>query len=100
MSSLTRLSFRATLLGVALFACLLLPAAEINDRADAAAQSQMEEQKLVGLAIGLIRDGELVHLAGYGFADREAGIEVDPGKTMFRWASISKPLTAIAAVQL
>lgn len=75
-------------------------ASAVNDRADAAAQAEMEKQKLVGLAIGLIRDGELIHLGGYGFADREAGIKVDPRQTMFRWASISKPLTAICAMQL
>ena len=64
-------------------------ASDLSERADAAARQQMESQKLVGLAIGLIKDGELVHLGGYGYADRDAGIEVDPRKTMFRWASIS-----------
>ena len=90
----------AVLAGLIVLAASQAMATELGERADAAAQAQMDAQKLVGLGVGLIIDGEMAHLAGYGFADREAGIEVDPRKTMFRWASISKPLTAVAAVQL
>jgi serine beta-lactamase-like protein LACTB len=87
-------------IGLLLLVSSQVLATDLGDRADAAAQAQMEAQKLVGLGVDLIIDGEVAHLAGYGFADREAGIKVDPRKTMFRWASISKPLTAVAAVQL
>lgn len=66
---------------------------------DKAVQAEMARQKLVGVAIGLIRDGEVAYVGSYGMEDRENGIPVS-GRTMFRWASISKPLTAIAAVQL
>jgi CubicO group peptidase (beta-lactamase class C family) len=60
---------------------------------------QMDRQKAVGLAVGIIRDGKVVYVKGYGFADRENQIPAST-KTMFRWASISKTLTAIAAMQL
>jgi serine beta-lactamase-like protein LACTB len=59
----------------------------------------MESQQLVGLAMGVIVDGKVVHVRGFGFADREAKRPVDE-RTMFRWASISKPLTAMRAMQL
>jgi CubicO group peptidase (beta-lactamase class C family) len=66
---------------------------------DAAARAALESDSLVGLAIGVIHDGRVIHTAGFGWADREARVPVDDA-TMFRWASISKPLTAVAAMQL
>jgi serine beta-lactamase-like protein LACTB, mitochondrial len=66
---------------------------------DAAIEQRMCEDGTVGLAVGIIRDGQIVYLKGYGQADRDAGVPVTTD-TMFRWASISKPLTAIAALQL
>jgi CubicO group peptidase (beta-lactamase class C family) len=67
---------------------------------DRAAKAEVERQKLVGLAVGVIVDGKIRYLQGYGLADREAGVVVDPKATLFRWASCSKPVTAIAALQL
>ncbi|MCP3919043.1 MAG: beta-lactamase family protein [bacterium] len=57
------------------------------------------EQELVGLAAAVIVDGKIHYSAGFGHADREKEVPVT-GDTLFRWASISKPLTAIAAMQL
>jgi CubicO group peptidase (beta-lactamase class C family) len=87
-----------------LIACLLCARVVGQDSLDTkaideAVHAQMEQQDAVGIAIGVIRDGEVAYLAGYGFADREQEILVD-ANTMFRWASISKPLTAISAAQL
>ena len=59
----------------------------------------MAKQKAVGVAIGIIQNGRVAYLKGYGFEDREQRIPVT-SKTKFRWASISKTLTAIAAMQL
>ena len=66
---------------------------------DLAVAQQMERQQAVGVAVGVIRDGNVACLKGYGFADREKQLAVST-KSMFRWASISKTLTAIAAMQL
>lgn len=66
---------------------------------DKAVGQQMVRQKAVGVAVGIILDGKVVHVKGYGFEDRENQIPVSM-KSMFRWASISKTLTAIAAMQL
>ncbi len=60
---------------------------------------EMDRQQLVGVAVGLIQDGKVTYLRGFGYADREKAIPVDTG-TMFRWASISKTMTAITALQL
>jgi CubicO group peptidase (beta-lactamase class C family) len=54
---------------------------------------------MVGLAVGVVRDGRLDAFRGYGLADIASGrpIAEDPA---FRIASITKTFTAIAAMQL
>ena len=66
---------------------------------DAAMRDEMKRQDLVGLAVGVIVDGRVAYTQGYGWADREKQVPVTR-ETMFRWASISKSLTAVAAMQL
>ena len=56
-------------------------------------------QPLAGLAIGVVRDGELVYERGLGFADVGARRPVT-ADTVFRIGSISKTMTAIAVMQL
>jgi len=63
-----------------------------------ALRGEFERQGLVGLAVGVVVDGRIEELY-FGLADRAAGTPVGPD-TMFRWASISKPLVAVRAVQL
>ncbi|MEJ7637544.1 MAG: serine hydrolase domain-containing protein [Singulisphaera sp.] len=66
---------------------------------DEAVGSVMAEQELVGLAVGVIRDGRVVYLNGYGLADREKRTPVTT-ETVFSWASNSKPMAAVLALQL
>jgi len=66
---------------------------------DAAMTAEMEKEKVVGLAIGIIQNGQIAYLKGYGLADREKAMPVTTD-TMFRWASCTKPLGAIVALQL
>lgn len=68
--------------------------------ADTAAVAEIAKQKLVGTAVVVIDGGKVAWSKGYGFADREKKVAVDPAVTSFRWASISKPVTAVAALQL
>ena len=84
-----------------LFLWLLFPGftAELAQRMDEAARAEMGRQQIVGLAVGVIQEGRISYLKGYGWADRENRIPVSR-KTMFRWASISKSLTALSAMQL
>lgn len=72
----------------------------LADKVDAAIQAEIDRQQLVGLAAVIIDGGEIAWAKGYGYADREKKVDVDPAATQFRWASISKPITAIAALQL
>jgi len=68
---------------------------EIADRVDA----EVTSQRLVGLSLALVKNGVIALELHRGFEDREANIPAT-GSTMYRWASISKPVTAVAAMQL
>ncbi len=76
----------------------LLPEA-LAAAVDAAVKAEMEKQQIVGAAIGIIRDGEIAHLKGYGLADREKKVPATTD-SVFNWASNSKPLAAVLAMQL
>lgn len=59
----------------------------------------LAEHKVPGAALAITRSGKFVHARGYGFADVEKKRGVQPA-SLFRIASISKPLTAVAVMQL
>jgi CubicO group peptidase (beta-lactamase class C family) len=48
-----------------------------------------------GAAVMVIRDGEIVHSKGYGFADLEHKVPISPD-SVFRLGSVSKQFTAMA----
>ncbi len=52
-----------------------------------------------GTAVAVVVNGRVVYLKGYGFADSANGLEVNE-QTLFRTASICKPLTEILAVMV
>jgi len=59
----------------------------------------MAKWGIPGGAVALVKDGRLVMAEGYGFADRERHRQARPD-TLFRIASLSKPITAIAVLRL
>jgi len=61
---------------------------------------KMEALDVPGAAFVLVKDGEILLSRGYGYADLENQIPVDPQKTVFRIGSTSKLLTATAVMQL
>jgi CubicO group peptidase (beta-lactamase class C family) len=58
-----------------------------------------ERQHMPGFAYGVIVDGELVYADGFGLANVASGTPVTTG-TLFRIASMSKSVTAMAILQL
>ncbi len=54
---------------------------------------------VVGFAIALIDDGELIYAQGFGETELGTGTSVTPNH-IFHWASVSKPLVATAIMQL
>jgi CubicO group peptidase (beta-lactamase class C family) len=61
---------------------------------------QMEEHHIAGAAVSVVQDGKLFFAKGYGYANLENGIPVDPEQTIFRIGSIGKTFTATAVMQL
>ena len=57
------------------------------------------DQRLPGLAIGIVRDQEFVWSAGFGYTDTETKCRPDKD-TISRVASITKTFTATAIMQL
>src|SRR5689334_6172312 len=66
---------------------------------DQAVETAIDEQQLVGVAIGILQQGRVVYVKGYGDADREQKIPVTL-ESKFNWASNSKPVAAVLAMQL
>jgi len=62
-------------------------------------QGEMQKRQIPGLALAVVRNGEIVMARGYGFARVELGIAVTPS-TRFRLASITKQFTATALMLL
>jgi CubicO group peptidase (beta-lactamase class C family) len=60
----------------------------------------MEEYHIAGAAVAVVKDGKLFFAKGYGYADLEKGIPVDPEKTIFAVGSVSKVFTWTAVMQL
>ena len=54
---------------------------------------QMEEHHIAGAAVSIVKDGELFIAKGYGYADLEKGILIDPEQTIFRIGSVGKVFT-------
>jgi serine beta-lactamase-like protein LACTB len=102
-----RVQHKALVSAVAL--CLLLTCAAVSQAAelasekttaiDAAVARFMAEKRVPGLSAAIVTDGQLSLERGYGLADVENQVPASPA-TVYRLASISKMLTAVAVMQL
>jgi CubicO group peptidase (beta-lactamase class C family) len=66
---------------------------------ESAIAAAMSAQKIPGLSVSVVTGGELRWSSGYGQADLENDVPATP-QTVYRLASVSKPITAVAAMQL
>ncbi|HEU5180312.1 MAG TPA: serine hydrolase domain-containing protein [Candidatus Polarisedimenticolia bacterium] len=67
---------------------------------DAVLAKAVADGDVPGALIIVVKDGQVVLLRGYGFANLEAKIPVNPQSTLFYLASLTKPFTATAVMQL
>ena len=74
--------------------------AELEAFLDEVLATQMEENHIPGAAVAVVRDGEVLLAKGYGYADLEKGVSVDPEHTVFRIGSSGKVFTWTAIMQL
>lgn len=68
-------------------------------RADSAVTRFMAATHVPGIAVAVVLHGDPAWAKGYGMADLENAAAVTP-HTLFRLASVSKPITAVAAMRL
>ena len=71
----------------------------MTQRIDAALNSALNEKRIVGAVIAVMKDGELAHFKPYGLANREQG-KLMTEDAIFRLASISKPIVTAAAMRM
>ncbi|WP_253188646.1 serine hydrolase domain-containing protein [Actinomyces naeslundii] len=81
-----------------------LTAEDVNAWLDGKLPDALKNGDIPGAVVTVVKDGQVVTARGYGWADTGASggqpVAVDPQKSLFRVASVSKIPTSIAAMQL
>jgi len=73
---------------------------ELETFIDGLMAAHMQSHNIPAATISVVKDGTLFFAKGYGYADLEKRISVDPYKTLFRPGSASKLFTWTAVMQL
>lgn len=73
--------------------------ARTPEQIDAVVLDEMARQNIVGMAVGIVKDGRIYYASGYGHADLARSAPVTT-RSVFRWGSVSKTLTATATLKL
>ena len=68
-------------------------------RLDARLRRMAEKPTMVGMAVGIVENGRITFLNGYGETIEGSGEKVTP-ETIFRWASVSKGVAATMVAKL
>lgn len=77
-----------------------LTAADAETWLDGMMPSALRIAGVPGAVVVLVKDGKPLLQKGYGYADLDKSVPVDPGATLFRPGSISKLFTWTAVMQL
>lgn len=108
--------FRLKIVGFLLLSSLLFPGAaaqtlpeatpeevglssERLQRINKVMQDQVDRRQIAGAVSIVLRKGKVVHFEAFGMADREAGRAMRTD-TIFRIASMTKPITSVAVMML
>jgi len=59
----------------------------------------LNKWNIAGASVAIVKDEKLIYSKGFGYADKENHIKVEP-KHVFRIASVSKLITAVAVMKL
>ncbi len=69
-------------------------------KADALLNTLVNEGRVPGISVTVLKNGETLLKRGYGYADMERQEPVHTEKTIFRIASVSKPIAATALAHM
>lgn len=75
------------------------PSGDLVSRLDSLVRARMDRGGIPGMALVVVQNGRTVAARGYGVADRSSGRPVSPDSTRFALGSMSKLVTAVAALQ-
>jgi len=75
-------------------------AREVEAYLDGLLEVEMIEKHLPGVVVVVVQDGRVLLEKGYGYANLEQRLPVDPDETLFRIGSVSKLFTWTAVMQL
>ena len=71
-----------------------------KEKARQVLQQFFDEEKPVGMAITVSLKDSIIWSEGFGYSDLEGRTAIDPEKTLFRIASLSKPLTSAVLARM
>jgi CubicO group peptidase (beta-lactamase class C family) len=78
---------------------IFLPGMGQPEKAEARIQELMQQSKMAGLAVAVVKDNRIIYTHSFGFKDIETNTPLDDS-CLFRIASISKSFTATSLMQL
>ncbi|HTM51335.1 MAG TPA: serine hydrolase domain-containing protein [Bryobacteraceae bacterium] len=78
---------------------LAVPRPALADQTDIYVAAEMKRQRIPGLSVAVVRNGEPVKLQGYGLADVENDVPAT-ADTVYLLASVTKQFTAAAVMML
>ena len=83
------------------FLCMALPlsAQEYREAVEKEIRASMKKQGIPGLSVAIVINHKISYTEGFGFSDVENKVPAK-AQTGYRLASISKPITAVAVMQL
>ncbi|MBK8315540.1 MAG: beta-lactamase family protein [Acidobacteria bacterium] len=71
----------------------------LSSKVDEYLKAEMQNQRIPGLAVAIIKDGQVVYAKGHGMANVEHQVGVKP-ETIFQSGSVGKQFTAAAVMLL
>ena len=77
----------------------LIPTDVLRTKLDGVFERALEQQRIVGGVVVVMQDGQELYASAAGLADREARLPMRED-TVFRLASITKPIVTVAALRL
>ncbi|MBJ6760670.1 beta-lactamase family protein [Myxococcaceae bacterium JPH2] len=79
------------------FASAAAPAPSVRDQIDTFVRAELAKQHIPGLGIGVVSHGKVILVKGYGFANLEHDVRVEP-RTLFQSGSLGKQFTAMTVM--
>ncbi len=100
MTAITTRRSLVTFVGILLLLVTPCAAQEgVSIEVDEYTKAEMQRQRIPGLSVAVIRDGQIVLAKGYGFANVEHQVPVKP-EIVFQSGSVGKQFTATAVMML